>query len=364
MLDFELKENTDVWTHLKNTDKPIIMYGTGNGADKIFAAFEKYDIKVSDMFMSNELYREDCEFHGFKLMRFEDIKAKYDDFIIVLNFAVFRRDLLNRIKSMMSEYELEAPSVSVFGSDFFTVETLKEYEKEINEAYRTLSDDISKKVFIDSIDFRLSGNPKYLFDCETERDEVFNNIIKLSSDEVFVDLGAYRGDTVEEFLLMTKGKYKKIFALEPDVKNYKKLLENMGTLENSEFINKASWSDSRVLTFSGGGGRNSSLLDICGELNDADQTDDVVHTVAVDDILIDDVATYIKMDVEGAEEETLIGLANTLRNNKPKLIVSAYHKIPDLFTLPLKIKELNPDYKIYLRHHPYIPDWETNYYCI
>lgn len=361
MLEFELKENTDVFTHLKETDKPIVMYGTGNGADKIFAAFDAFGIKVSDMFMSDELFRDDCEFHGFKLMRYEDIKSKYSDCIIVLNFAVFRRDLLNRIKSMMEDYELVAPCVSVFGSDFFTVSLLEKYEKEINGAYRALCDDKSREVFINSLEFRISGNPAYLFECQTEREEVFRNVIKLNSDEIFVDLGAYRGDTVEEFLLQTKGQYKKIYAFEPDEKNYKKLIENMGTLDNAEFINKASWCDNRVMSFSGGGGRNSSVLEIDGtEVNN----DEIVHTVAVDNVLNGEPATYIKMDVEGAEIETLEGLKDTLKTYKPKLIVSAYHKIPDLFTLPLKIKEINPDYKIYLRHHPYIPDWETNYYCI
>lgn len=361
MFDFTLNESIDVWTHLKNTDKPIVMYGTGNGADKIFAAFYEYGIKVSDMFMSDELFREGCEFHGFKLMRYEDVKKKYDDFIIVLNFAVFRRDMLERIKAMAEEHELVAPCVSVFGFDHFSINTLKTYENEINEAYRALYDDKSREVFINSLEYRISGNPKYLFDCQTDRDEVFQNILDLSDEEIFVDLGAFRGDTVEEFLLQTKGKYKKIYALEPDIKNYKKLLENMGTLDNAEFINKASWSEERVMTFSGGGGRNSSVLAIDGTLNL--ETEEIIHATDVDSVLSKSPATYIKMDVEGAEVETLEGLKFTLKTYKPKLIVSAYHKIPDVFLLPIKIRELNPDYKICLRHHPYIPDWETNYYC-
>lgn len=351
----ELIERKDVWTYLKETDRPIVLYGTGNGADKIFSVFDKYGITVSDMFMSDDFYREDVIFHGFKLKRFAEILELYENPIIVLAFAAFRRDLLGKIKGIAKKYEVLAPEVPVFGDDYFSIETIEKYSKEIEKTYSLLADDLSRKVFKNSLEYRISGKIDYLFSCETERDEVFENIIKLSDSEVYVDLGAYRGDTVEEFLLMTHGKYEHIYALEPDIKNYNKLIENMGTLSNAEFINKASFSDKRVVRFEGGGGRNSNIADD-GEL--------FVHTTDVDSVLSGRAATYIKMDVEGAEAETLEGLKNTLANCKPKLAVSAYHRTADLFTLPILISSLNPDYKIYLRHHPYIPDWETNIYCI
>lgn len=358
MLAFKLKENIDLWAYLQSVGKPIVVYGTGNGADKIMDTLEKYNIKVSDIFMSNDFFREDATFRGYKLLSYDDIKQKYDDCVIVLAFAVFRRDMLTRIREMSNEYELRAPCVSVFGNDYFSMDTLSEYESEINKTYRLLADDLSRDVFVKSLEYRISGKVDYLFDCQTERDEVFSNIIKLNDDEVYVDLGAYRGDTVEEFLLMTHGKYKRIYALEPDSKNYAKLIENMGSLDDAVFLNKASWSDERVMNFEGGGGRNSNLF------SPDTPKPEVVHTIDVDSVLQGERATYIKMDVEGAEHETLKGLSKTLTNYKPKLIVSGYHRVSDLFTLPILVHCINPEYKIYLRHHPYIPDWETNLYCI
>ena len=209
-MNIVLRENEDLRTHLKNSEKPIVMYGTGNGADKIIAGFEPYGIKIADIFVSDEMYREGCEFHGHKLLRYSDIKDRYDNCIIILSFAVFRRDLLARIKDMSDEYELLAPSVSVFGREFFSTDFLKDYEKQIDEAYSLLEDDISRKVFVNSLDYRLSGKPEYLLKCQTERDEVFKNIINLTDSETYVDLGAYRGDTVEGFLHLTRGKYRKI----------------------------------------------------------------------------------------------------------------------------------------------------------
>ncbi len=350
----ELVEKTDVWTYLRSCNKPIVMYGTGNGADKIFSVFDKYGITVSDIFMSDTFYRGDREFHGYKLLRYQDILDKYDDCVIVLAFAIFRRDMLEYIREISEKYEVLAPCVPVFGDDYFSIETLDKYASEIEETYKLLADEQSRLVFRNSLEYRISGKIKYLFDCESERDEVFQNIIKLDEHETYVDLGAYRGDTVEEFLLMTHGLYDYIYALEPDIKNYQKLLENMGSLDNAEFINKASWSDKRVVNFEGGGGRNSNITG---------NGETAVHTTDVDSVLGGRSATYIKMDVEGAEAETLEGLKATLIEYKPKLAISAYHRTGDIFTLPLLVKKLNPEYKIFLRHHPYIPDWETNIYC-
>ena len=73
--------------------------------------------------------------------------------------------------------------------------------------------------------------------------------------------------------------------------------------------------------------------------------------------------TYIKADIEGMEHKMLTGAENTLKT-KPKLNIAAYHTNSDFFTLINAIHSINPDYKIYLRKHPYIPCWDLNIYCV
>ncbi|MBQ3179952.1 MAG: FkbM family methyltransferase, partial [Firmicutes bacterium] len=74
--------------------------------------------------------------------------------------------------------------------------------------------------------------------------------------------------------------------------------------------------------------------------------------------------TLMKFDVEGAEEAALLGAQKLLAEFKPRLQVAAYHRSEDIFRLPLLIRRLNPDYRLYLRHHPHIPAWETNIYAV
>lgn len=89
-----------------------------------------------------------------------------------------------------------------------------------------------------------------------------------------------------------------------------------------------------------------------------------VRVCAMDDLLCGERADVIKLDVEGAEREALIGCERTIKQYRPRLMVSAYHRNEDIFALPLQIKAMNPDYQVYLRHHRYIPAWETCYYFV
>lgn len=71
--------------------------------------------------------------------------------------------------------------------------------------------------------------------------------------------------------------------------------------------------------------------------------------VAVDDIIEDHEATFIKMDIEGAELNALIGAEKTIRKSRPKLAISVYHKRRDIWEIPMLLLKYNPDYRFYLR---------------
>ena len=236
----ELINETPLWEHLKETEKPIVLYGMGDGADMIISVMEEKGIPFSDIFASDEFVRGHC-FHGKKVLKLSEVKEKYDDFIILMTFAVHDRPTLERIKKLSEEYEFYSPCVSIIGKEYFTPEFLREHNDEFRKAYELLADDYSKKTYLDVLHYKLSGKVQYLFDCEYEKEKLYEDILSFSESETILDLGAYNGDTIREFLSVTNGRYKKIIAFEPDGKNFKKLQRKCENLSDIDFFNVGAW---------------------------------------------------------------------------------------------------------------------------
>ncbi|MDD6022006.1 MAG: FkbM family methyltransferase [Oscillospiraceae bacterium] len=346
----KIKEES-IWKRLTETKLPIVLYGMGNGADMIIDVLDSLGVGFSDIFASDEFVRGHS-FHGKKVLRYSQICEKYDDFIILMTFAVRDEGTLERVRKMNEEHELLAPTVPIAGKGLFTLGFVSEHEREFDEAYEMLADEKSRKAFIDVLNFKISGKIGYLFDCLTEKSEVYEQILKLTENEIIADLGAYDGDTIREFLEHTNGKYKKIYAFEPDGKNFKKLKEKTEGKENIVYLNAAAWDKDETLFFENKAGRNSRQ----------GASGVQVRAAALDSVT--DEVTFIKMDVEGAEAKALMGAENLIKRCRPKLYVCAYHRNEDAFYLPKMIKSFCPDYEIYYRHHPYIPAWESNFYCV
>ena len=346
----KIKEQS-VWSRLAETKKPIVLYGMGNGADMIIDRLDEIGAEFCDIFASDEFVRGHS-FHGKTVLKYSQICEKYDDFIILMTFAVHDKGTLERVRKMSLEHELLAPTVPIAGKGIFGLDFVKTHESEFDEAYGMLADEKSRKAFVDVLNFKISGKIEYLFDCQSEKDEAYDEILRLGKTETIADLGAYDGDTIREFLEHTGGKYDKIYAFEPDGKNFIKLKRKTAGLDNIEYFNAAAWDKNEVLSFDKKAGRNSRQS----------ESGEKVEALALDEAA--DSVTFIKMDVEGAEEKALIGARGLIERFKPKLYVCAYHRNEDAYNLPRLIKSFCSEYKIYYRHHPYIPAWESNFYCV
>lgn len=347
------KNLTSVWDFLKADGKPIVLYGMGDGADKVLRAFERFSLKASAVMASDDFVRGQS-FHGFTVKKLSQLEKELGEFNIALCFASQIDEVMNTIKSVAKRHKTVVPSVPVFGEVLFDDEFVEKNMEIIKSVDRLFADEISRQVYRNVLRFYYTGELSLLDEITSDKAEAFNSILCLGDNEVFVDLGAYNGDTIDEFLHYSGGKYRKIIALEPNAKNFEKLRTHCGNLERTELWQLGSYSHNTVLSFNNKAGRNSAISD------SGVQT----RVAPVDTILAGTAATYVKSDVEGADFETILGMEKTIREFKPKLNISAYHRFEDIFRLPLLLSRLNPDYKIYLRHHPYIPAWDTNIYCV
>ncbi|MBR7073368.1 MAG: FkbM family methyltransferase [Eubacterium sp.] len=347
----EMIKEKNVWDVLKDDGKPVILYGMGLGAEKIMDTLALYGVTVDGIFASDEFVRGHS-FRGFKIMKYSEVCEKHSDFNVVLCFATHLDGVIDNIVKINAEHTVFAPDVPVAGGGLFSREFIEENEESFDEVYNRLADEESKRVYLDIINFKVSGKIEYLLRSFCNKSEVYSDILKLTESETIVDLGAYDGDTIGEFLEATGGNYSYITALEPDEKNFGKLLKNTQELDNITCLNMGAWDKKDTLIFAKKAGRNSKLS--------AEGTS--VEVIDIDSL--DTRASFIKMDIEGSELKALCGLERTIKKYSPKLYICAYHRNEDLFALPLKVWEYDRDYRIYFRHSKYIPAWESNFYCV
>lgn len=343
----------DLWQYLRETKKTVVMYGMGNGADKILGVCEAYDIPVADFFASDGFVRGHS-FHGKTVMSYSAVKEKYgaENLIVLLSFASSLPNVLETFRRVASECEMYAPDVPVCGDTLFTMNFFEEHQKEILDARALLSDEESLRIYDRVLAYKLSGRISYLFEAESDKDETYG-LLDAERIRSAADLGAYNGDTVRELMTYAPS-LERVIAFEPDRRSYRKLCdfcENL-TTPKVRTLQAAAWSEATTLIFGDEGNRNSGLY--------AKGKRAEVCAMSLDEVLAGESVDYIKYDVEGAEGEALTGSERTILACRPRLLVSAYHKSEDLFALPLRIREICPEYRLYYRRYPYVPAWDLN----
>lgn len=347
----------DLWTYLQSVEKPILLYGMGDGADKVIAVCERKNINISGVFASDGFSRNKV-FHGFEVTDYSAAKRIFGNFIVLMSFATRLDDVIENVMRIATEQELYCPDVPVFGEGLFDSEFVKDNYDKLEMVYNRLSDEKSKEVFVNLILGKLTGNVRYLIDAETPIDEAYESIIKPDSDAHYVDIGAYNGDTIREFLSFSKG-YSKITAFEPDARNYRKLIafaEEAG-IDTSDIHNIAAWDKSEVLTFYSRSGRNSA-----GTTSHKNAKSVEIKADAADNY-INSCVDFINIDAEGSDRRVILGLNKTIREYSPTVSCAIYHRNEDFFDIPNLLYELYGGCELYVRHFKYFPAWDTNIYA-
>ncbi|MCL2107731.1 MAG: FkbM family methyltransferase [Oscillospiraceae bacterium] len=357
-------ESVSIWNYLKDTPKPIVIYGMGNGADKILAVMERRGITPAAFMASDEFVRGHS-FRGFEVRKLGDIEAQFGDFIILVAFGTNLPAVVQKIYTLGNKYEVLAPDVPVYGDvhmGLFDEQFVESNAQKIAQVRGLFADEQSKKTFDALINYKISGKLNYLQETVSCRDAAIDLLcLKKNGSEIFFDFGAYDGDTVQEFIEITGGNFSKIYAFEPDFRNFCKLRRRHYLLEPDklEAVNAAAADKDGAEDFNSAGGRQSALSPNVGKTKK-------VVTISADSFSEHRAIKpdYIKFDVEGGEKAALTGAAELLKKHKPKLAVSLYHRNEDLLDLPLLISGSNSKYKMYLRRHEYIPAWDINLYCV
>ena len=178
-------------------------------------------------------------------------------------------------------------------------------------------------------------------------------LFRLSQSEVFVDCGAYDGDTIREFRKLTADHFRRIVAFEPDPGNYTAL---QSRINDSRIALRpyATGARRETLRFAAGGGE-ASRVSSTGTCE--------IEAITLDEALRGIVPTYIKFDIEGSEADALEGGRQTIARHRPKMAVCLYHLPDHLWSIPLRLNELLPNSLFSMR--TYASDgFECVCYCI
>ena len=215
----------------------------------------------------------------------------------------------------------------------------------LNDAIALWQDEASKELFRANINFRCTYDYSVLPPRSSEP-QYFDETVPPINSSRFIDCGAYDGDSLAA-LQRKNGTVEAIAAFEPDLDNFRRL---SAITSQSAAVGQAAlfpcgvWSKTTQLYFSGGKGGGSGISESGGTM---------IQCVALDEVLSGFRPTYIKMDIEGAEFEALLGAERMIRNNRPALAVCLYHKPEHLWLIPLLLRSWDLGYSFYLRGYEY-----------
>lgn len=341
-----------MWETLKKSSKPIVLYGMGDGADKVLAQCRARQIPVAGVFASDGFVRHN-RFHEYTVLSYAEAKAHFGAMLVLVCFGTHRPEVMQCIRQVAAEQTLYYPDLPVADGPLFDRSFAQQHQAQLRAVYERLADEVSRQTFRDIIAYKLSWQPSYLTRCQMPPQETYRSLLHLHLHEHFADLGAYRGDTVADFLQQTDGNYASILAVEPDASNYRKLCRATQILPHCRCVQTALSNFCGEVPFHAGHGRGSHRA---GK--------HMVPCDTLDHLLQGAPVTYLNIDVEGQECAVIQGAANSIMQWHPKILLAAYHRSADLFALPLQLLRLWPDYQLYLRRYPCYPAWDINYIFI
>ena len=347
-----------LWEVLARETRPIFLYGTGNGGDKIIAALAKYGVTLTGVFASDGFVRNRT-FHEMPVRAYSDVTAEFgDDIVILLAFGTTLTEVRAFIEMLDRKHTLVIPDVPLYGGELFDGTYFLACRERLEKVQSLLWDERSREIFLDAVNFRLSGKLKYLQNGGDHVEEL-REVFAGQRIRTVIDGGAFKGDSAADFIEALAPE--KIIAVEADARTCGKLSAYAESVTNCAVIpvNAALWDEVGEMTYvssasrgSAEGGRNRRAKEV------------TVLCRTLDDIAGGEPIDFIKLDVEGAEERALRGGEGVILRDEPNLALSLYHRTDDIMDLVERARALLPNHRLLLRRADCIPFWDLTLYAV
>lgn len=330
--------------------KPVVVFG----AAKLAPYFIEYFLSKKTNILAladNDKNKIGKKLFGLRVISKKILFKEFGKNVQIVIASVHYGEISKELKKIGFDYVFSPMFFFTLSHKYFNILTWKnnidlifKNKKKIRSVFALLSDERSRKIYTEIIRFRLTFDQSIFNKVKDNNVEYFDKkIIKLLPNEIFLDGGAYDGDTIKTFIKESKNIFKKIYAFEPDDKSFVELNQCLKEL-----------SDDRITCYKIGLGKNKEKLRFTNEGNlqsKISKSGETTINIDTIDSLKDIAFTYIKLDIEGFEKQALMGGKKTIKKYKPKLAICLYHNIEDLWEMPDLVNKINPKYKFYLRHY-------------
>jgi FkbM family methyltransferase len=227
------------------------------------------------------------------------------------------------------------PFITDFEDDF------KNNSHRYARVYDLLADEKSKEIFTKVLNFKITFDYKFMEGFTNNHEEQYfdRELLPPIKKIRFVDGGGYVGDTAAQ-VAKNYPDFEKIYLIEPMPQNIRIAKRELGHYENIEFLTCGVSNKKETLYFN----EEKSFSSIYGAGTQSVEVDAL-------DNLIKEKVDYIKLDIEGAEQDAINGARETIKKHKPILAICVYHKAEDWYKIPEMVLEIRDDYDVYLRHY-------------
>lgn len=319
----------------------VVLYGAGKYGRQALNNIKKYFPNLAvRYFIDDNRIRNNGSIDGIEIVSLEYATQNLgkDFYIIITNYYI------SQVLKKIENAKIDLSKVFFCNElliDTVNIDYIRKNKDHLVTVYNLLSDYKSKMIYRVMIEARFTGIIDLL--CHTcDSEQYFPDFFELDKNEIFVDAGAFDGDTIEQFINKTDRNFKYIYAFEPDPGNYTRL-KDRAYPENVKLFCAGLYDITGKLRFSANKGGSSKIED-CGA--------ETVQVYQFDGLnLPEKKITFVKMDIEGSELKALEGMQHIIQEHKPKLAICIYHKFEDIWELPIYIKKLVPEYKFYIRNY-------------
>ena len=337
---------------LHNETLPLVMWGAGSSASEVFYYLQNRGIKIADIFVDDEYYSENMVLEGKTVLSYSMLKEKYDMVNVIMGNSYYeKKEILKKKECIGDVFCLFSMSYHVFERTSY--EEIEQHLQDFQETLDVLEDELSKSNFMAFLKTRVSGNNRYIeevFKYETTFFE--NDIIQLCENEVYLDVGAFDGDTIRMFLRKTDHRYQHIYEFEADDENYLKLRNYISDikLERIELSNKGAWNEKGRRAFLKNQKQASGVADNTETHNYIQADISTIMMESLDEMFYyTNKVTLFKINYRNGVKEALEGSANILRDHMPKLVITVGFDCYNVRAIPKLIKRINSKYRFYMR---------------